>query len=315
MSAGMLRFLGRRVLLSIPVVLGVTVLVFLLIHLVPGNPARTALGPRATPAAVHALEHQWGLDRSLPSQYWLFLRHIVTGNLGTSTTYHQAIGPLVTQRLPVTLWLIVYGTLLSCVIGVPLAVLAARRPGGAVDGVVRLASVAALGMPSFWLGILLVEWLGVRWGVFPASGYGSGFFGHVQSMFLPSLTMALAVSPLLVRALRAEMLKVVTADYVVTARAKGLAPGRITRRHVLRNALVPGVTVLAVNIGFFVGATIVIEKIYALPGLGDLMLQGIATRDFQIVQSVTLVLAIVVIAVNLLGDLVNGWLDPRVEVT
>jgi peptide/nickel transport system permease protein len=308
-----LRFIGRRLLLSLPVLVGVTVLVFLLIHLVPGNPARSALGPRATPAAVRVLEHQWGLDRPLPGQYWLFLKRLATGNLGTSTTYNQPIGPLVTKRLPVTLWLVIYGTLLSCVIGVPLALLATRRPGGAIDGAVRFVSVAALGLPSFWLGILLVEWLAVRAGVFPPSGFGSGFAGHVRAMFLPSLTVAAGVSPLLVRALRAEMLKVATSEYVVTARSKGISERRVALRHVMRNALVPGLTVLAVNIGFFVGGTIVVEKIFGLPGLGDLMLQGIGTRDFQIVQSVTLVLALMVIVVNLLADLVNGWLDPRVQ--
>jgi ABC-type dipeptide/oligopeptide/nickel transport system permease component len=310
---GTLRFAGRRLLQSVPVLIGVTVLVFLLIHLVPGNPARSALGPRATPSAVQALEHAWGLDKPLPEQYALFVKRLASGNLGTSTTYNQSIGPLVTQRLPVTLWLIVYGTLLSCVIGVPLAVLSTLRPGGAIDGAVRFVSVAALGLPSFWLGILLVEWLAVRTGLFPPSGFGSGFAGHIQSMFLPSLTVALGVAPLLVRSLRAEMLTVATADYVTTARSKGLAPRRLLVRHVLRNALVPGVAVLAVNIGFFVGGTIVVEKIFGLPGLGDLMLQGIGTRDFQIVQSVTLVLAVMVIVVNLLADLANGWLDPRVE--
>jgi peptide/nickel transport system permease protein len=307
------RYVGRRALLSIPVLLGVTLLVFLLIHLVPGDPARTALGPRATPAAVEALNRSWGLDRPLPEQYGLFMKRLATGSLGVSTTYHQPIRPLIAERLPVTLWLIVYATTLSVLIGVPLALLAAWRSGGAVDGGVRLVSVLSLGVPSFWLGILFVEWLAVRAGLFPPSGFGEGFLGHVESMFLPSLTVALGTAPLLVRSLRAEMLKVATSDYAVTARSKGLRPRRVLVRHVLRNALVPGVTVLAVNIGFFVGGTIVVEKIFALPGLGDLMLQGIDNRDFQIVQSVTLVLAVMVIFVNLLADLINGWLDPRVR--
>lgn len=307
-----LRFLARRVALGIPVLLGVTAMVFLLIHLVPGNPARNALGARATPQAVAALEHKWELDRPLPEQYTRFLGHLVTGDLGTSTSYNQAIGPLVRDRLPVTLWLVVCATLISCLIAVPLALLSARSPGGFVDGAVRLFSVAALGMPAFWVGILLVEWLGVRAGLFPASGFGDGFFGHVRSMVLPALTIALGSAPLMARALRAEMLSVVRSDYVVTARAKGLSPGRILRRHVLRNALVPGVAVLAINIGFFVGSTIVVEKIFALPGLGDLMLQGISSRDFQVVQSVTLVLAVLVVAINILADAVVAWLDPRV---
>ncbi len=309
-----LRFVARRLLIGLPVVIGVTLLVFVLIHLVPGNPARNALGTRATPQAVAALEHRWGLDKSLPEQYGRFVGRLATGDLGTSTSYNEAIGPLVARRLPVTLWLIVYATILACLIGVPLALLAATRPGGWVDGAVRFVSVAALGLPSFWLGILLAEWLGVRSGLFPASGFGEGFAGHLSSMFLPSLTVALGVAPLLIRALRAEMLTVATSDYVVTARSKGLSRWGVMRRHILRNALVPGLSVLAVSVSFFVGATIVVEKIFALPGLGDLMLQGISSRDFQVVQSVTLVLALLVIVVNIIADLATGWLDPRIEV-
>src|SRR3954470_15623571 len=160
----MARFVARRLLQSIPVVLGVTLLVFLLIHLVPGDPARSALGQRATPAAVASLRHEWGLDRSLPQQYGSFMTRLAHGDLGTSTTYDQPIGPLVSTRLGVTVWLVIYGALLSCVIGVPLALLASLRPGGPVDGAVRIGSVAALGLPSFWMGILLVEWLAVRAG-------------------------------------------------------------------------------------------------------------------------------------------------------
>lgn len=307
------RFLLRRIALAIPVLLGVTVVVFMLIHLVPGNPARNALGVRATPDAVAALEHKWGLDEPLPQQYVQFLGHVVTGDLGTSTSYNQAIGPLIGDRLPVTLWLIVCATLMSCLIGVPLALLSMSKEGGVVDGAARTLSIVALGMPSFWLGILLVEWLGVRAGLFPPSGFGEGFFGHLRSMVLPALTVALGSAPLMARALRAEMLTVTRSDYVVTARSKGLPSSRILGRHVLRNALVPGVAVLAVNIGFFVGGTIVVEKIFGLPGLGDLMLQGIASRDFQVVQSVTLVLAVLVVAVNVVADVVVAWLDPRVQ--
>ena len=311
MSTG--RFVGRRVLQSIPVLVGISLVVFALIHLMPGDPAHSALGPRATPEAVEALRQAWGLDASLPQQYWLFVQRLATGDLGTSTTYHQPIGPLVAERLPVTAWLVVYATTLACLIAVPLALLAAARRGRWPDGAVRLGATAALGLPSFWLGILLVEWLAVRAGLFPPSGFGDGFTGHLRSMFLPSLTAALAVSPLVLRALRAELLKVSSAEYVTTARAKGLAPRRVAGRHMLRNALAPSVSVLAVSAAFFVGATIVIEKIFALPGLGDLMLQGIAARDFQVVQSVTLVLAVGVVLINLLADIVNAWLDPRVQ--
>ena len=280
-------FIVGRVLRCIPVVLGVTLLVFLLIHLVPGSPARTALGPRATPAAVADLERSWGLDRPLPDQYALYLERLAHGDLGTSTTYHRPTRELIAERLPVTLWLVVYGGLLACCVAVPLALLAAARPGGGRDAAVRGVGVAALAVPSFWLGIMLVEQVALRTGLFPPSGFGDGFGDHVAAMFLPGVTVAAAVFPLLVRSLRAEMLKVARAEYVVAARAKGLSPRRVWARHILRNALGPGIAVLAINLGFLIGGTVVVEKVFSLPGLGDLMLQAISRRDFQVVQGVS----------------------------
>jgi peptide/nickel transport system permease protein len=307
------RFLVRRLLQAIPVVIGVTIIVFLLIHLVPGNPARTALGEHATPKSVEALEHQWGLDQSLPQQYWLFMKRLLTGNLGESLRFKQSAGHLVIERMPVTLWLIVYSTILTCLIAAPLALLAASKPGAMRDRVVRIFSVASLGIPGFWLGLVLIEYLAVEQGLFPSAGFGSGFVGHLESLFLPSLTIAAGIVPLVIRSLRAETLKVAGSDFVTTARAKGISERRIRLRHVFRNALAPSVTVLAVNVSFLVGGTLVIEQVFSLGGVGTLMLQGINSRDFPIVQAVTLILALVVVLVNIFGDLVQALLDPRVE--
>lgn len=307
------RFLVRRLLQAIPVVFGVTIVVFLLIHLVPGDPARTALGSHATPQGIERLHHAWGLDRSLPEQYWLFLRRLLVGDLGTSLRFEQSAGHLVIERMPVTLWLLVYATVLACLIAIPAALVAASRPGALRDRVVRILSVTALGIPGFWLGLMLIEYVAVETGIFPSAGYGSGFAGHLESLFLPSLTIAAGIVPLVVRSLRAETLKVAEADFVTTARAKGLSERRIRLRHVLRNALAPSITVLAVNISFLVGGTLVIEQVFSLGGVGSLMLQGIDARDFPIVQAVTLILALVVVLVNILGDLVQALIDPRVE--
>lgn len=306
-------FLVRRLLQAIPVVIGVTLVVFLLIHLVPGDPARTALGSRATPGAIERLHHLWGLDRSLISQYQLFVERLLSGDLGTSLHFQRSAGELVIERLPVTIWLIVYSTVLTCLIGVPLALWAASRPGALRDKVVRVLSVAGLGVPGFWLGLVLIEYVAVEAGLLPSAGFGDGFAGHLESLLLPSLTIAAGIVPLVVRSLRAEILKVAQADYVTTARAKGITERRIRIRHVLRNALAPSVTVLAVNVSFLVGGTLVIERVFSLPGVGDLMLTAILARDFPVVQAVTLILALVVVTVNILGDLVQALLDPRVE--
>jgi ABC-type dipeptide/oligopeptide/nickel transport system permease component len=307
------RFLARRLLQAIPVVIGVTLVVFLLIHLVPGDPARTALGAHATPEAIARLHHEWGLDRSLPDQYRLFVERLAAGDLGTSLRYGRSAGALVIERMPVTLWLIVYSTVLTVLIAVPLALWAASKPGALRDQAVRLLSVAALGIPGFWLGLVLIEFLAVEAQLLPAAGFGDGIAGHLESLLLPSLTIAAAIVPLVVRSLRAEILKVAESEYVTTARAKGLTERRIRLRHVFRNALAPSVTVLAVNVSFLVGGTLVIERVFSLGGVGDLMLSAISARDFPVVQAVTLILAFLVVLVNIAADLVQAFLDPRVE--
>lgn len=293
--------------------LGVTVVVFFLIHLVPGDPARAALGPHATAAGIERLHHEWGLDRSLPAQYWLFLQRAVHGNLGTSLQYRRSVGAVVWERLPVTLWLIVYSAVVAGLLSLLLALVATSRPRALRDRIVRVVSVVGLGVPSFWLGLVLIEYVGVRAGLLPVAGYGTGVGGHVESLFLPSITIAVGIVPLVVRSLRAEILRVADSDYVMTAKAKGLSRRRIRLRHVLRNALAPSVTVLAVNVGFLIGGTLVVESIFALGGVGDLMLSAISYRDFPVVQGVTLVLAFLVVVVNILGDLAQALLDPRVE--
>lgn len=309
------RFLARRLLQAIPVVIGVTLIAFLLIHLVPGDPARAALGTHATPQAIERLHQEWGLDRSLPDQYKLFAERLLSGDLGTSLRFGRSAGALVIERLPVTIWLIVYSTILTVLIAVPLALWAASKPGALRDKAVRLISVAGLGVPGFWLGLVLIEYVAVEAQLLPAAGSGSGVAGHIESLFLPSLTIAAGIVPLVVRSLRAEVLKVSESEYVTTARAKGLSERRIRLRHVLRNALAPSVTVLAVSVSFLVGGTVVVEHVFSLAGVGDLMLSAISARDFPVVQAVTLILALLVVLVNIAGDLVQALLDPRVEVS
>ena len=307
-------YILRRLVQAIPVLFGVTLIVFFMIHLVPGDPARTMLGVRATPSRVAALHREWGLDRSVPEQYWLYLKRLLHGNLGTSLFYRVSTASLIRGRLPVTLWLIAYGTLLSSVIALPLATLAATRKDKAADQAVRAVPLVGLGFPPFWLGIMLLLAFGLHLGrLFPVGGYGNGFFGHLHSMFLPALTVALGISPLLIRSLRASLLQVLESDYVTTARSKGLSERRVLARHALRNAVVSTVAVLGVNIAFLVGATVVIEQVFALPGIGQLMLNSIFQRDFPVVQGVTLVFGILVVLVYLATDVLHSFLDPRVR--
>jgi len=306
-------FVGRRLLQLIPVAFGVTFIVFFMVHLIPGDPAVSILGIHATPRAVAILHREWGLNRSLPAQYWLFLDRLLHGNLGYSLYYGQSVTSLVLSHLPPTLWLITYAGVLSVLISVPLAMIGASRPDALRDHVVRAVPLVGLGMPSFWLAFLLILIFAIKVQAFPVSGYGSGFFGHLRSMFLPSLTAALALSPVVIRSLRASMLTVLGAEYITTARSKGVSGHRLYLRHVLRNAVIPAVTVLGINIGFLIGTTVIIEEVFAIPGVGQLMINSIFQRDFPVVQGVTLVFAIMVVLLNLLADVAYAALDPRVR--
>jgi peptide/nickel transport system permease protein len=306
-------FVARRLLQLVPVAVGVTIIVFFMIHLIPGDPARTILGIHATPKAIAELHREWGLNRPLISQYWLFLDRLLHGNLGQSLIYGVSASSLILQRLPATLWLIVYATVLAIVISVPLAMLAASRRNGLRDQIVRAVPLFGLGMPPFWVGFLLIYAFAIHWRIFPVSGYGVGIGGHLVSMFLPSLTVAIALAPVVIRSLRASMLSVLGADYITTARSKGVPGRRLFIKHVLRNAVIPAITVLGINIGFLIGGTVIIENVFAIPGVGQLMIQSIFQRDFPVVQGVTLVFAVLVVLINLLTDVAYATLDPRVR--
>jgi peptide/nickel transport system permease protein len=306
-------FVFQRQLMLVPVAVGITIIVFFMIHLIPGDPARTILGIHATPRAIAILHQQWGLNRPLIDQYWLFMDHLVHGNLGQSLYYGVPAVGLIMSRLPATLWLIVYAAVLAVLISVPLAMIAASRKDGVRDQFVRAVPLLGLGMPPFWLGILLIYAFAIKFRLFPVSGYGTGFAGHLHAMFLPALTVAIALAPVVIRSLRASMLNVLGAEYITTARSKGVPARRLFLRHVLRNAVIPAVTVLGINIGFLIGGTVIIENVFAIPGIGQLMLNSIFERDFPVVQGVTLVFGILVVLVNLMADLAYASLDPRVR--
>ena len=310
-----LRFVPGRILQAIPVALGVTILVFFMSHLLPGNPAVTLLGDRATPERVAKLSAHLGLDKPLWSQYGLFMGHLFRGDLGQSLTYQEPVSGLVLHAVPVTLTLLLYALVLSLVISIPLAGLAATRPGGGRDFATRVFTLLGQGMPQFWVGIMLILLLAVKLKIFPVGGFGETFTDHLFYLFLPALTLALSMCPTIIRSLRASTIQVLGSEYVGTARSKGIAGPTLFRTHVLRNAAIPTVSIIGVNLGYLVGGSIVIEKVFAIPGLGSLMVNAIFARDFPIIQAVALFVALFVVVVGILTDVVYTILDPRVELT
>src|SRR5579875_1014381 len=306
------RYLLRRLVQIIPVLFGISVVVFLLVRLIPGDPARAMLGTRATPQLIARMHSQFGLDKPIWVQYLDYLGSVIHGQFGISFFYQTSVGSLVFARIPLTVALLAYATLMSVLLAFPLALLAAYRRGSAVDQVVRLLFTASLGMPAFWLGILLALVLGVNTHLFPVSGPGNGFGDSLWHLTLPAFTIALSITPIIGRSLRSSLLEVLRSDFVTTARAAGLAGRTIALTYVLRNSLLPTVTVLSVNVGWLIGGTVIVEQVFSLPGLGSLLVTSITTRDYTIIQAVTLILALFVVLVNLATDLVYVALDPRV---
>jgi peptide/nickel transport system permease protein len=306
------RYIGLRLLQMIPVLLGVCTVVFLLVRLIPGDPATSMLGSRATSELIARVHQQFGLDLPVWRQYLDYLGNVVRGNFGESFFYQTSVSSIVQARILLTLELIGYAALLSLLIAFPFATWAALRRGGMADRIIRLFFAASLGMPSFWLGIMLTLYLSVRAQIFPSTGAGVGFPDRLWHLTLPALTIAVSITPLLVRSLRSSVIEVVASDFVTTGRAAGLRPARLLLSYILRNSLLPLVTVFSINVGWLIGGTVIVEQLFGLPGLGSLLITSITTRDYGIIQLVTLVFALIVLIVNLLTDLAYAALDPRV---
>jgi peptide/nickel transport system permease protein len=307
-------FVGRRLLQVIPVLLGITIVIFFLIRLIPGDPALQILGQHYTKAGAAEIRHALGLDRPVYDQYVLFMKHLFEGNLGQSIAYKQPARTVIEERLPATLFLVGYAAVLATIVSVPAGVISALRRGGVFDQVARLTTLVGFAMPAFWLGIVLILVFSVHLQLFPVNGYGSSFTSHLHHLFLPSATIALGFSTILIRTLRSSTLAVLAADYVDTARIKGISRFAVLRRHVLRNAIISVVVVFGINLAFLISGTVIVENVFSIPGLGSLLVDSVSTRDYPVVQGVTLVFAVFVVGVNLLTDLVHASLDPRVVV-
>jgi peptide/nickel transport system permease protein len=309
----MIRYIAGRLLLILPVLFGVSIVVFMLIRLIPGNPAIAILGEHATPELIARVQNQLGLNLPIWRQYLHFLGNASRGDFGLSFFYRENVSTLTMERIPVTLTLICYAALIGLAISVPFATLAAVRRETTVDHAIRLVFTGTIGIPSFWLGIVLALLLSVKIRLFPLGGIGAGGLDAVWHLTLPALTIALHISPILVRALRSSLIEVMDSDYVTTGRAMGLRQVTLLVSYLLRNGLTPFISVLGLNIGWLIGGTIIIEQVFGIPGVGSLLITSILTRDYSIVQFVTLVLAFLVILVNLLTDLAYAVLDPRVS--
>jgi len=304
----MLRYLIRRLLLTIPVLLGVATLVFALIHLVPGDPAQSMLGEGASPGEVTALRHSLGLDRPLLTQYASFLGGAVRGDLGTSFRYGTPVTREIGARLYRTVQLALAAMAVALAVALPLGILAAVFRATIVDHIAMTTALAGISMPNFWLGPLLAILFSVRLGWLPVSGTGT-----LANLVLPSVTLGAALAAILARMTRASVLEELRELYVLAARARGLSRTRAVVRHAFRNSLIPIVTIVGLQFGAVLTGTIITETIFAWPGVGRLLIQSISFRDYPLVQGCILFISVTYVFVNLVTDLAYGWLDPRIR--
>lgn len=309
----MLTYLIRRLALAVVVLFGLLVATFFMIHLVPGDPVRIVLAGRATPASIARVRHELALDRPLWSQFWLYVSHTLRGDFGTSFTLDSPVGQIIGQRVGPSAALIGYGMLVSIVVGVPLAIVAALHPNRWLDNAIRLSTTVTFGLPGFWLGLMLALIFGLKLGWFPVAGYSGGIRGILRTLTLPALALGLALSGVVVRTLRSSLLEVLQSEYIEAARSRGLREVRVVGKHALRNSAMNTLTILSVNIGFLIGGTVVLEQVFQIPGLGSLLVDAVEKRDYQLVQALALLAGAAVVLASLAADVVQAFLDPRVR--
>lgn len=309
----MLSYFGRRAGVSLVQLVGLALIAFSLIHLVPGNPVRVMLGTHATPHEVAIVSARLGLDRSIFAQFGSFVAGLLTGHLGRSITLGQPIAALISERFLPSFVLISYGLVVAIVIGVPLAVLSAVRPGGPLDHGVRIFATVSFAMPTFWLGLVLALLLGLKLHWLPVAGYTPSGMGVIRSLTLPAVVLGLSLLVIVMRTLRSTMRTTLSTEFVEAERARGLSTSRIVFHHVMRNALMPTVTVLAVNVGFLIGGTVVLEQVFQIPGLGSLLFLAVEHRDYPVIETVAVMAGAVVVVISLLADLAQAIMDPRVR--
>lgn len=305
----------RRVLAAVPVIIGLSVAAFLIIHLVPGDPVQQMLGGRTNPARIAEVRHRLELDTPLWHQYANFLFGAVRGKFGDSITLNQPVSLLLRERSFATFWLLLYGVFVAVLVGMPLAVWSAVRRDRWADQAIRLFSTTAFAMPTFWLGLILALVFGLVLGWLPVTGYTNSFPGLLVSLTLPAITLGLSLVAVIIRTLRSSMIEVLSSEYIAAARARGLKERRVVLRYGLRNSLGAMVTVIAVNLGYLISGTVVIETVFQIPGLGSLLVESALRRDYTLVMALTFIAGVAVVAVSLATDFIYALLDPRVRLS
>lgn len=307
------KYILRRVLLMIPIVLGVATLSFILMKLAPGDPAAAYLGDKATPENVAQLRHAWGLDEPMIIQYFQFLAGLLVGDFGQSFIFQTSVVELLRLRMPATLLLMLVSLVFAVVISVPLSLWVAARRSATSAIVSRVFAATVQGMPAFFVGTLLILVLGVNLGIFPVGGYGSSLGEHLYSLVLPGLAVALTICPVLIRSLTAALNDSMSAEYTNFALSKGLSRKRTVIDYAFRNAGITGISILGIQVGHLVGGALVVENVFAIPGVGSLLMEAVLARDYDVVQALTVIFGVLVVLVYLLTDIVYSVVDPRVR--
>ena len=307
-----IRYIYSKLLSVVPVIFGVTLVSFFLIHFIPGDPVRIMLHGRATDEVVRQIYQELGWDKPLITQYFEFLLNAIQGDLGKSYIQKVPVSELILERLGPSTFLLIYSAVLSLIISFPLSYISSIKVNSYSDHLIRSIGLIGFAMPPFWIGILLILIFGLFLNLFPVSCYGEGFFGHIYHLFLPSLTIALFLSPMLTQTLRASILDNLSSDYVEVAKSKGLSNRSIIFSHVLKNSLIPVITILAVNISWLISGAVIIEYVFSIPGLGTLLIRAISYRDYTVIQGLCIVFSIMVVLVNFLADLCYMFINPRV---
>jgi peptide/nickel transport system permease protein len=316
-SSPALRVSGRRLLTAVPVLWGVTLLAFLVMNALPGDAASAMLGINATKAEIRAFSIKLHLNEPLWVRYGHWLAGVLTGNLGTSLQSPQSVASILGQRLPVTLELVIYAMIITLVVSIPVSILCARWPRGIIDRTGLVLSMGSISVAPYVLALLAVVVFAVKWAIFPAIGYvgiSQSLAGNLHTMTLPSIILAVPLIGFYVRFLRADLLEQMQSeDYIVTARAKGVTEWRVLTRHALRNSFIGLLTVIGLNLATLIGATVIVEEIFSLPGIGFELLTAISNRNVPVIEGIVLVFGIAVVLANLLTDLLYGVLDPRIR--
>jgi dipeptide transport system permease protein len=328
--------LARKLVSAIPVILGISFLIFLLMHMAPGDPVSLLLGDDATPADIERTRREWGLDKPLMVQYWDFLSRAVTGDFGKSLKFNEPVMKLVAERLPATLELAFASLLVAMTIALPLGVYSAIKHNSLLDHAGMSVALIGVSLPNFWLGIMLIYFLGGQLNLLPVAGrieYGieiqpitglylldslltgnlPAFWSATQHLLMPAFTLGSALAAIVTRISRSSVLEVMRQDYVTTARAKGLSERTVIWRHILRNAMITIVTILGLQLGALLSGSVVTETVFSFPGIGDLLIQSISARDYKLTQVLILMFAVTYFVVNMMVDLLYSLIDPRIK--